>query len=39
VTSTDLARAYEVAMDLRADNGEVQAAFEVIAEHSITGEA
>jgi hypothetical protein len=38
VTSTDLDRAYQVALDLNADSGEVQAAFEVIADRSITGE-
>jgi hypothetical protein len=37
VTSADLARAYQAALDLHADDGEVQAAFEVIAEHSIMG--
>jgi hypothetical protein len=37
-TSDDLARAYSVAVDLNADPGEVQAAFDLIAEHSLTGE-
>jgi hypothetical protein len=38
VTSGDLAWAHEVALDLDAPPGEVQAAFDLIAEHSLTGD-
>jgi hypothetical protein len=38
VTSTDLTVAYKVALDLHADRGSVQAAFDLIAEHLLTSE-